>query len=74
MWSLRRSGTISASRPARRRARSGCEVLEGHALLATFQVADVAGLHAAVAAVNADPSQPATIELAAGRKPRSRVS
>jgi predicted outer membrane repeat protein len=66
MGMSKKSVTISARRATRRGLRPGCELLEGRALLATFQVADVAGLQAAVAAVNADPSKPATIELAPG--------
>ena len=66
MWMSKRSETISARRATRRGLRPSCELLEGRALLATFQVVDVAGLQAAVAAVNADPSRPATIEVAPG--------
>src|SRR5262245_28489445 len=62
----KKSVTVPAQRATRRGLRPGCELLEGRALLATFHVADVSGLQAAVAAVNASPSKPATIELAPG--------
>jgi predicted outer membrane repeat protein len=61
-----RSKTSSARPSISRHCRPRCEILEGRALLATFHVADVAGLQAAVAAVNNDPSKHATILLAPG--------
>ena len=56
-----RSMTRSAQPPTRRRCRPRCEILEGRALLASFDVAEVANLQAAVAAVNAHPARKATI-------------
>ena len=62
----RRSKTSSARQSTRRGCRPRCEILEGRALLATFNVTNVAGLRAAVLAVNAKPTQPATIVLKPG--------
>src|SRR4051794_16550205 len=61
-----RSRTHSAPASSRRRCRPNCETLEGRALLATFHVVDVAGLQAAIASVNNDPSKHAKIVLAPG--------
>src|SRR5437764_98527 len=66
MWTSKRSGTVSARRSTRLRCHPRCEVLEGRALLATFHVADVAGLQAAVTVVNANPNELATIVMEHG--------
>src|SRR5438105_4650007 len=59
-----RRGTSPSRRAARFRPR--LEALEERVVPATFHVADVAGLQAAVVAINTDPSQPATIALDPG--------
>src|SRR4051794_38101777 len=61
-----RAETRFERRTARGRCRPRCEVLEGRGPPATFLVADVAGLRAAIGAVNANPSKFATISLAPG--------
>ena len=66
MWLLRRSKTGRPWQSARRRCRPRYEVLEDRIDPATFQVADVTGLQTAIAAVNNNPTEQATIKLAPG--------
>ena len=63
---LRRSKTVLPRQSTRRRCRPCYEVLEDRIDPATFQVADVTGLLAAISAVNTNPSQQATINMAPG--------
>ena len=62
----RRSETVSARRSTRRRRRPRFEILEDRIDPATFQVADVTGLQTAIAVVNHNPTEQATIKLAPG--------
>ena len=66
MWLLRRSKTVLPRQSTRRRCRPLYDLLEDRIDPATFQVVDVTGLQAAIAAVNSNPTQQATINLNPG--------